>query len=61
MCADQADLVDYDDAYSFDLHYLQSNQSWVCVQFYDANNDTSYFNVPNEDAIAAYGRSFVLL
>lgn len=60
MCADQADIVDVGDYYSFDLHYLQSNQSWVCVQYIDGNDDASYFNVPDEDAIAVYGYNFVL-
>ena len=58
MCADQADFVDFGSYNSFDLHYLRSNQSWVCVQFYDVNDDPSAFNVPDEDAIAVYGYNF---
>ena len=60
-CADQSDN-DPTNYYSFDLHYLCSNQTWVCVQFYDDagddGTDSSYFNVPDDDAVAVYGYSY---
>lgn len=40
---------------SFDLHYLCSNSSWVCVQYYGANFRGSYFDVQDFDAVVAYG------
>lgn len=57
-CAEQSnnDPTQYD---SFDLHYLCSNQTWICVQYYDLNDDASYFNVPDDDAVAVYGYNFV--
>lgn len=40
---------------SFDLHYLCSNSSWVCVQYYGANFRGSYFDVQDFDVVVAYG------
>ncbi|KAF6225999.1 hypothetical protein HO173_012589 [Letharia columbiana] len=40
---------------SFDLHYLCSNSSWVCVQYYGANFRASYFDVQDFDVVVAYG------
>ena len=41
--------------HGYDLHYLQSSQQWVCVQYLSGNDDTSYWNVANSDVTAAYG------
>jgi len=43
--------------YSFDLHYLASNQTWECVQYYDGNVDPTDWSVPNSDILAGYGYS----
>lgn len=43
--------------YSFDIHYLSSEQLWQCIAYYDPNTDTSYFNVPDSDATIVYGYS----
>ena len=62
MCAEQTNNhpTQY---YSFELHYLCSNQKWICVQYYNLNGDgsegdTSYFNVPDDDAVAVYGYNY---
>ncbi len=61
LCADQSD-DDPGHYYSFDLHFLCSNQTWVCVQYnnlagdsFGSGGDGSYFNVPDDDVAAAYG------
>jgi len=41
--------------YSFDLHFTISNHTWECVQFFDGNNDPSYFNQADPDVSVAYG------
>ena len=57
QCADLTVSDRDDEAYykSFDLHYLCSNNTWECVQYYDFNFDTSAFNVPDSDAVAVFG------
>lgn len=55
LCADNAETEPGSVYSSFDLHYLCSNASWVCVAYYDPSNDPSYFNVPDNDAIYAFG------
>lgn len=55
MCALQSEGIDVDVYTSFDLHYLCSNASWVCVQYYGATFRSSYFDVQDFDAVAAYG------
>lgn len=40
---------------SFDLHFVASNQSWVCVSFYGYVPDTASFNVANSDVVVSYG------
>ena len=44
--------------YSFDLHYVSSNSTWECVQYYDSNSDATAFNVANADVSVAYGYSY---
>lgn len=41
-------------AASFDIHLLTSNQ-WECVAYQKDNNDPSYFDVQNNNVLAAYG------
>lgn len=48
-------LFDPEVWYSFDVHYVQSNASWVCVQYYTQNTDVSAFNVPSDDVLLTYG------
>ena len=43
--------------YSFDLHYLASNETWECVLYYDYNTDANYFDVADSDACLAFGFS----
>ena len=44
--------------YSFDLHYVSSNSTWECVQYYDSNMDATAFSVANADVPVAYGYSY---
>ena len=39
---------------SFDIHLLTSNQ-WECVAYQKTSNDPTYFNVQNNNVLAAYG------
>lgn len=41
-------------ATSLDIHLLTSNQ-WQCVAYQKTSNDPGYFNVQNQDVLAAYG------
>jgi hypothetical protein len=41
--------------YSYDLHFLTSQNQWECVLFYDATNNAGYFNVPNSDVAVGVG------
>lgn len=54
LCADNAQATPgvYQ---SFDLHYLCSAEMWECVAYYDPNDDTSYFDVPDSDALYTFG------
>ena len=54
-CALRSEEVDPHVYTSFDLHYLCSNSSWVCVQYYGANFRGTEFNVQDFDAVVAYG------
>ena len=54
-CAHRSKGFDPDVYTSFDLHYLCSNSSWVCVQYYGANFRGSYFDVQEFDAVVSYG------
>ena len=54
QCAIQA-MESWDGYLSFDLHYLCSNNTWECVDYYDSNDDPSAFNVPDPDAVAVFG------
>lgn len=56
-CADQSDN-DPTNYFSFDLHYLCSNQTWVCVQYFNDAGYGNYFNVPDDDVVAAYGYNY---
>ena len=40
---------------SFDLHYLCSTEMWECVAYYDPDDDASYFDVPDSDALYTFG------
>lgn len=41
-------------ARSFDVHLLKSGQ-WECVGYHGTSQDPGYFNVPNDNVLAAYG------
>ena len=56
LCATTA-MESWDGYFSFDLHYLCSNNTWECVDYYDYNTDASYFNVPDPDAVFVVGFS----
>ena len=56
-CANSA-VAAYKHYHSFDLHYICSNSSWVCVQYFDRNTDGSYFGVRNSDVAVAFGYSY---
>ncbi|KAI9738382.1 MAG: hypothetical protein M1834_008885 [Cirrosporium novae-zelandiae] len=55
-CADLA-LNDPYTYYHFDLHFLTSQSEWVCVQYFNVNEDAGYFDVVNEDVREGYGYS----
>ena len=55
-CADKS-AGDSDTYFSFDLHYVSSNMTWECVQYYDSQSDATAFNVANADVRVAYGYS----
>ena len=42
---------------SFDLHFLVSQNRWVCVSYWMNNSDASYLSVVNSDVDQAYGYS----
>jgi len=42
---------------TFDLHFLTSTCTWICVRYYDPNADQSYFDQANSDVAIAYGYS----
>lgn len=54
-CADYA--VSTLDNYAFQLYFLGSEDHWVCRTYYDSGpgSDASYFNIPNDDVLVAYG------
>lgn len=42
---------------SFDLHFLASNQTWVCISYYDSqanSGNSDYSDVADSDVIVAY-------
>ena len=41
--------------YSFDLHFLDEEEEWQCVAYYDQNSDPAEFDVPNTDVGRVYG------
>jgi hypothetical protein len=41
--------------FSYDLHFLTSQNLWECVLFYNVNSDPGYFNVPNGDVSVGVG------
>ena len=53
-CAYAANYAAYQ-YYSFDLHFVNSTQQWICTQYYDPNTKPEYFNVKNDDVVVAYG------
>jgi hypothetical protein len=58
-CAAYAVSLPYGAYFSFDLHFLVSQDKWVCTCCFDNNNDPSYFNVGflgggNGDVVKAY-------
>jgi len=53
-CAKAANFAAYQ-YYSFDLHFVNSTQQWICTQYYDPNTKPEYFNVKNDDVVVAYG------
>lgn len=55
-CANKA-AVDTNVYYSFDLHYVNSNMTWECVQYYNNQTSAAAFNVANADVGVAYGYS----
>ena len=42
---------------SFALYFLEAENEWSCVAYFDSNTNGSYFNVPNDDVEVAYGYS----
>ena len=40
---------------SVDLHYLESNSTWMCVSYYNSHSNTTYFNVDDANVSAGYG------
>ena len=55
-CADftfsQSDIYE-----SFALYFLEAEDEWSCVAYFDTNNNATYFNVPNNDVKVGYGYS----
>ncbi len=54
LCADSADAAP-SEYLNFDLHYLSSTGMWECVAYHAQTNDPSYFNVPDNNAVYAFG------
>jgi hypothetical protein len=46
--------------YSFDIYYLISTSSWLCVGYYQEQNDPSAFNIANPDVREGYGYDIVI-
>jgi hypothetical protein len=51
-CANVGATANY---YSFDLHYLKSQQQWQCVLYFEGNKDTAYFDVEDSNVGEVYG------
>lgn len=55
--ADSSNTTADDLYYSFDLHYIASNATWVCALYFNPNDNASYFNVADSDACLSFGYS----
>ena len=56
MCTDSS-YGDREGYYSFNLYYAYSAAQWTCKSYFNANLNSTYFDVPDDDAEVSYGYS----
>ena len=56
-CANSAAAQAHGHYEQFDLHYVKSNATWACVQFFGTAAGPTYFDITDADVGAAYGYS----